>query len=190
MPPVRRAGGYRPAVIAAAIALPVALAVGIIVAAVLAQHRQGPEAGGSTGPIAVGAVPAPASASPACSGLLAVLPDTLGDATKAQLAAPAPVGAAAWRSAKVSEPLVLRCGIERPEEFTTAAALVVVNGVQWLQISGAASGLQASTWVAVDRSVYLALTLPDGTGSAPLQDAAEAIKRALPPTPLDPAPVR
>jgi hypothetical protein len=179
---------HRPATVAAAVALPLALAAGIITAAVITQHRQDP--GGTTGPVAVGAVPAPAASSPACTGLLAALPDTLGDATKAQLAAPAPAGAVAWHSPKVDEPLVLRCGIERPAEFTTAAALVVVNGVQWLQISGAASGLKASTWVVVDRGVYVAITLPDGTGSAPLQDAAEAVKKALPAQPLDPAPVR
>jgi len=181
---------HPPATVAAAIALPVALAAGIITAAVITQHHQNPGSGVATGPVAVGAVPAPAASSPPCTALLAALPDPLGDATKAALAAPAPDGAAAWHSPTVGEPLVLRCGIERPAEFTTAAALVVVNGVQWLQISGDATGLKASTWVAVDRSVYVAITLPDGTGSAPLQDAADAVTKALPPQPLNPAPVR
>ena len=181
---------HHPATVAAAIALPVALTVGIITAAVIVQHRQPSDTATATGPIVVGAVPAPASGSPACHAVLAALPTKLGDATQAELVAPAPDGAAAWHSPTVGEPLVLRCGIERPAEFTSAAALVVVNGVQWLQISGADTGLKASTWVAVDRGVYVALTLPNGTGSAPLQDAAEAVKKALPAQPLDPAPVR
>lgn len=184
------ARAHHPAAVAAAIALPVALAVGIVTAAVITQHRQDADGTVATGPVAVAAIPAPASGSPACHALLAALPDTLGDATKAALAAPAPDGAVAWHSRLADEPLVLRCGIERPAEFTTASALVVVSGVQWLQIADPTPGVKASTWVAVDRSVYVAMTLPDGTGSAPLQDASAAVTRALPAQPLDPAPVR
>jgi hypothetical protein len=173
----------RPAAVAAALALPIALAAGVITAAVVTQHGQ-PST--KTGPVVVAAVPAPASGSAGCSALLGALPDNLGDAAKAELASPAPAGAAAWRASGTTEPLVLRCGIERPAEFDQAAPLVVVNGVQWLQISGAG----AMTWVAVDRGTYVGLTVPDGAGSAALQDASNVIKTVMPPQALDPAPVR
>ena len=177
---------HHPAATAAALALPVALAVGVITAAVITQHRAEP----ASGPVVVGGAPAPAAGSPACSNLLPALPERLGGASRAPMAAPAPAGAAAWRTDDGHEALILRCGIERPAEFDQAAALVVVNGVQWLQISGAASGIPNITWVAVDRGVYLALTLPAGGGSAAVQDASNAIRTVLPAQPLDPAPVR
>ncbi len=173
----------RPAAVAAALALPIALAAGVITAAVVTQHGQ---TSAKTGPVVVAAVPAPASGSAGCSALVGALPDNLGDAAKAELASPAPAGAAAWRASGTTEPLVLRCGIERPAEFDQAAPLVVVNGVQWLQISGAS----ATTWVAVDRGTYVGLTLPNGAGSAALQDASNVIKTVMPPQAPDPAPVR
>ncbi|MBM4507934.1 DUF3515 family protein, partial [Rhodococcus hoagii] len=46
-----------------------------------------------------------------------------------------------------------------------------------------------STWYAVDRGVYVALTVPNGSGPTPLQDASAAVSEALPQKPLDPAPV-
>lgn len=177
----------RPAAVAAALALPIALAAGVITAAVVTQHGQ---TSAKTGPVVVAAVPAPASGSAGCSALLGALPDNLGDAAKAELASPAPAGAAAWRASGTTEPLVLRCGIERPAEFDQAAPLVVVNGVQWLQISGASAGIDGTTWVAVDRGTYVGLTLPNGAGSAALQDASNVIKTVMPPQALDPAPVR
>jgi hypothetical protein len=47
-----------------------------------------------------------------------------------------------------------------------------------------------STWFAVDRPVYVALTLPAGSGPTPIQAISAAISTALPPTAVDPAPPR
>lgn len=177
---------HPPAVIAAAVALPVALAVGVIAAAVIVKD----DGGAADGPVVVGAVPAPEASSPECTTLLAALPQRLGEDDRAQLAEPAPVGAAAWRGPESADPIVLRCGIDRPAEFDTAAALVDVDGVQWLQISGAEVGLSSTTWVAVDRAVYVGLTLPNGSGPTPVQQVSAAVRATLPATALDPAPVR
>jgi hypothetical protein len=176
--------GPSPAVIATAVALPIALLVGVVVASVLAQRAP------VTAPVVLASAPAPDSANPACATLLAALPDALGGAPRAALADPAPAGAAAWSSTEVSgEPLVLRCGIPRPETFTVDANLLGVNGVQFLEIPGAPQGIAATTYVAVDRAAYIALTLPDGQGSGAVQELADIISADLPANDLDPAPL-
>jgi len=180
----RTRSGHPPAVIATAIALSLALLVGVVVAAVLAQRTSVTDA------LAVASVPAPDSDNPACAALLAVLPEALGGSPRAALADPASAGAAAWMAtAAGGEQIVLRCGVPRPREFTRAAALVGVNGVQWLELSGATRGIASTTYVAVDRAAYLALTVPTGAGSGALQQLSDVISAALPRRDLDPAPV-
>ena len=178
----RTRSGYPPALIATAVALPVALVVGVVVAGVLAQRSPVRE------PVALTTVPAPQADSAQCATVLTALPDPLDDAPRAPLADPSPPGAAAWYS-DGAEPIVLRCGIPRPLEFRADSALVGVDGVQWLEIPGDAQGIAATTYVAVDRGPYLALTLPDGAGSGALQQLAEVVGAALPARPLDPAPI-
>ncbi|MDQ3406303.1 MAG: DUF3515 domain-containing protein, partial [Actinomycetota bacterium] len=80
----------------------------------------------------------------------------------------------AWGD-QVEQPVVLRCGLGKPPELTPTSALRVVSGVQWLPIMGTGS----ATWFVVDRAVYVALTLPDGMGTGPLQTVSEAVS-ALP----------
>ncbi|WP_206510858.1 DUF3515 domain-containing protein [Rhodococcus sp. BGS-1C] len=174
-----------PAVIATALALPIALLVGVIVAAVtvIGESTRPPEA--------LGPVDAPAADTADCSAVLAGLPDELGDYSRAELIEPAPVGVRAWApDDATADAIVLRCGLPRPIGFDVASALQVINGVQWFEVSGADSGIDASTWYTVDRPVYVALTVPGGSGPTPLQDASDAISASLPQTPLDPAPLQ
>jgi hypothetical protein len=42
----------------------------------------------------------------------------------------------------------------------------------------------------VDRPVYVALTLPDGSGPTPIQLISAAVAKAMPAVPVNPAPVR
>ncbi|WP_430333337.1 DUF3515 domain-containing protein [Rhodococcus sp. ACT016] len=171
-----------PALIATAVALPVALVVGVIAAAAIANRTPSKES------VGLGPVEAPAAQSAECTDLMANLPENLGDYTRAELRDPAPEATAAWQPAE-GDPVVLRCGLPRPPEFNQASPLSVVDDVQWFEISGAAQGIDASTWYAVDRGVYVAVTVPNGSGPTPLQDASAAIGQTLPPQPLDPAPV-
>ncbi|QBJ95144.1 DUF3515 domain-containing protein [Rhodococcus sp. ABRD24] len=171
-----------PALIATAVALPVALVVGVIAAAVIAGRTPALE------PVGLGPVQAPAAESTECTALMGSLPDKLGSYTRAELRDPAPPATAAWQQPE-GDPVVLRCGLERPPEFDQASALSVVDGVQWFEISGAAQGIDASTWYAVDRGVYVALTVPNGSGPTPLQDASSAVAQTLPQQTLDPAPI-
>jgi hypothetical protein len=76
---------------------------------------------------------------------------------------------------------VLRCGLGRPAELTVSSRLLAVSGVQFLGIPGPG----ATSWVVVDRPVYVALTLPVGSGSAALQQVAAAVGMTLPRTDVD-----
>ncbi|WP_228002945.1 DUF3515 domain-containing protein [Nocardia australiensis] len=173
---------YSPALIATAVALPVVLIVAVLVAAILA-HRAPTE----REPLVLGPVPAPAATGPACTALLPALPADLGDYTKSQLVEPTPPATRAWQHADGGDPIVLRCGLDRPLEFNRASALQIVNGVQWFEARDPAS--KASTWFAVDRETYIALTVPDGSGPTPLQEVSDTITANLPAQAIDPGPL-
>ena len=66
--------------------------------------------------------------------LIGALPDQLGDYRRAAAADPAPPGAAAWRPRHDGEPVILRCGLDRPAEFVVGAPLQVVDAVQWFRV--------------------------------------------------------
>ena len=56
---------------------------------------------------------------------------------RAEAAEPAPVGAAAWQNQPDAEPVILRCGLDRPEEFVVGAPIQVVEPVQWFELTDA-----------------------------------------------------
>ncbi|MGY4100458.1 DUF3515 domain-containing protein [Nocardia sp. R16R-3T] len=180
--PAAESSGYPPALIATAVALPVVLVVAVLVAAVLA-HRTPTE----REPLVLGPVPAPAADGPACTALLPALPVDLGDYSKSTLVEPAPPATRAWQRKDGGDAIVLRCGLERPLEFNRASPLQIVNGVQWFEVRDPAA--KASTWFAVDRATYIALTVPDGSGPTPLQGVSDTITANLPARPIDPGPL-
>lgn len=167
--------------LAVAIALPVLLAATALVIALVTSRSQPPA---SEEPLALPAVPAPAAESAECRSLLDRLPGALTSAGTAlprrTLAAPEPPGTAAWGID--GQPAVLRCGIERPAELTRTATLLDVSGVRWLRLPGTG----ASTWVAVDRPVYVGLTVGDEIGTGPLQEVSTVIAGTLPTRPVEP----
>jgi hypothetical protein len=164
-------------VLVTAAALAVALAVAV---AVFALTRPSADEM-ATGPLPLVPVPAPAAGSPACAALLGAAPTELTSNGKQlkvrELATPAPPATMAWGE---QDPLVLRCGLNRPPELTPSAQLRLVNKVQWLQVPGDG----ASTWYVVDREVYAALTVPDSAGTGPLQEISDAVAAKLPARPL------
>ncbi|MFN2494351.1 MAG: DUF3515 domain-containing protein [Pseudonocardiaceae bacterium] len=156
-----------------ALALAVALVVGVLIAAAVVRGQ----ARAQPGPLSLAGVPAPAATSADCGRLLAALPDELdGDLARRQLAAPVPSGTAAWGD----PPVVLRCGLDRPAELTATSWLLDVSGVAFLQLSQL-SDAGITSWVAVDRPVYVVVTMPADAGSGPLQQLAEVISDTLPP---------
>ncbi len=149
--------------------------IGVILAIAATRHR--------TTPAVIAAVPAPQAQDPACRKLTDALPQRLGDYNRAQVVQPAPVGAAAWQPAGAGDPVVLRCGLERPADFVVGSPIQVVDQVQWFEVSQD----QRSTWYTVDREVYVALTLPQGSGPTPIQQLSELIDRLMPAHPINPS---
>ena len=178
------------ALMIAAIVVAAGAIIGILVFAAL---RQAPT---EQRPVAIASVPAPKADSAECRALLDALPDELGDYRRAAAADPAPAGAAAWQTTPDGEPVILRCGLDRPGEFVVGSPIQVVDAVQWFRVGEAGAGNEPtadqgrSTWFAVDRPVYVALTLPQGSGPTPIQTISEVIAKSLPSKPIDPAPVR
>jgi hypothetical protein len=171
-------GGPPRVLIFAALALAVA-AIGTIL--VIAATRQSPSQ-----PVAIAAVPAPQAGSADCRALAHALPQRLGDYQSANLAQPAPEGAMAWRSGSGGDPVILRCGLERPADFVVGSPIQIVDRVQWFQVKDPDAG--KSTWYTVDRPVYVALTLPSGSGPTPIQELSDVVDRAITAVPIDPAP--
>ncbi|MEE6176528.1 DUF3515 domain-containing protein [Mycobacterium sp. 050134] len=173
------------AAILAAVALAV-VAVGVILA--IAATRGAPRR-----PVDVAAVPAPQADSPACRSLAAALPQRLGDYELVPIAAPAPPGAHAWRASADGQAVIMRCGLARPAEFVVGSPIQVVDRVQWFEAAAerqSAGDAGTFTWYTVDRPVYVALTLPSGSGPTPIQQLSDVINRAVPTVPIDPAPAR
>ena len=167
-------GPPRAALIAA---LVVAIGAVVVILAIAAtRHR--------IAPVVVAGVPAPHAQDAACRKLTEALPQRLGDYNRATVAQPAPIGAAAWQPAGAGDPVVLRCGLERPSDFVVGAPIQMVDKVQWFHVSQD----QRSTWYTVDREVYVALTLPPGSGPTPIQQLSELIDRTMPARPISPAP--
>lgn len=157
-------------------ALVVAVAAVAAVLVVAARHQP------AAGPVVLAAVPAPHAADPDCHALTDALPGRLGAYRRAAVAEPAPEGAAAWSGE--GEPVVLRCGLDRPADFVVGSPIQVVDTVQWFAVREA----DRATWYAVDRPVYLALTLPAGSGPTPIQQLSDVIAAAMPAVPIRPGP--
>ncbi|HET6504410.1 MAG TPA: DUF3515 domain-containing protein [Amycolatopsis sp.] len=167
--------------IVAAAVVAIVLAAGIAVAGIYATSTTSTP---TSGPLALPSVPAPQANSPECTKLLAAMPGELlsngAHLARRELAAPAPAATMAWGGTDQADPIVLRCGLDRPPELTPDAQLRVVSGVQWLPVEGQG---QAS-WYVVDRDVYVALTVPDTAGTGPLQQTSDTVSAQLPPAPL------
>lgn len=170
-------------------ALVVAVGAVVTVLVVVAALQRSP----GQAPVAIAGGPGPRADSPECRTLMEALPDQLGDYRRAPVVDPAPAGAAGWLTDSGGEALILRCGLARPAEFVTGAPIQMVDAVQWFRVGEAAAGRETaadgrSTWFAVDRPVYVALTLPPGSGPTPIQVLSTTIAEVLPVRPVDPTP--
>lgn len=162
------------AILIAALVLAVG-AIGAILAIAATRHPP-------LQPVAIPAVSAPHAQDPPCRALVQGLPQRLGDYQRASVAQPAPAGTAAWRAQ--GEPVVFRCGLARPADFVVGSPIQLVDRVQWFEVRQD----DRSTWYTVDRPVYVALTLPPGSGPTPIQQLSELIDHTMPAVPISPAP--
>ena len=79
---------------------------------------------------------------------MAALPEQLGDYRRAPAAEPAPAGAAAWQASPAAEPVILRCGLDRPADFVVGAPIQVVDAVQWFEVDRRRTAAPGSPWTA------------------------------------------
>ena len=141
--------------------LAVALVLGVLVGARVFFNRVALQ------PVAMTQLPAPEASSAECTSLIDALPATLADLKRAELAEPAPEGAAAWQASS-TERITLRCGVDAPAQYTPYAQTEDIDGARWLRVNDATPGSTLATWFTVDRSPVLAVTadtqqLRDGT---------------------------
>ena len=153
-----------------ALVLVLALVLGVLITASMVRNQ-------ALEPLGLAVVPAPAAGSADCARLLTALPTALdggdlGTLPRRKLRPPVPQGAAGWGE----PPVVLRCGLDRPANLTATSRLLAVSRVEFLSIPNGGT----DTWVAVDRSVYVAVALPPRSGSGPLQQIATVISHTLP----------
>ena len=126
---------------------------------------------GALGPVAVPAPPSSAAAARGCPAVISHLPVVLAGRQSRPAQSVSPY-VAAWGD----PPIVLRCGVPRPVAFVRTSSLTVVNGVQWL----AERRPGAVLWTAVDREVYVEVSVPAAYTSAAVVDLSGALTQALP----------
>lgn len=183
-------GGHRPPVsplvVIAAVLVPL-----VLLAVVLFQVRDIRDEAAESAvsePVTAVTIPAPGADSEECLSLVESLPDTLGEANRVAFVEPAPPGAAAYRLPD-AETVVVRCGLPAPPTFTVGVPLQEVNGVQWFNEPDPDPAVTSSTWVAVDRPEYIAVTLPATGGTGPIQDLSDALTAGLEAVEPRPAPI-
>ena len=88
----------------------------------------------------------------------------------------------AWAASP--RPVVLRCGLPRPAELAPTSSLLQIDGVQWLALDDGLPQPQLVTYVAVDRPVFVALTVPTGLGSGPVQAVSDVVRDRLAAVPV------
>lgn len=180
-----------PPVPRAAIAVAAAVPLVVLVAVLVMARGIGADDGTDDpdAPVAVVSVQAPDAESAECGRLTDELPDTLGQARSVEMVEPAPAGARAYRMPD-GEPVVVRCGLPAPPGFRVGAPLQQVDEVQWFAETDPDPSITATTWVTVDRARYVAVTLPEGSGSGPIQQLSEAVAAAMDPVEPRPAAIR
>lgn len=151
-----------------AIALPL---IAVIVIVLLGRYVADQVANDPAEPLAVGIVPQPGSTSAGCVALDAALPAELDGRARRTMAVAEP-GVAGWGSPAV----VLRCGITDPAELTCTAQLTAYNGVTWLELDSA----DLTTYIAVDRSSRVALTVDNSAGVGAVQALSNIIETVMP----------
>ena len=166
----------RPLIIA--LVLAVLLVVGVLAGAKIVYDRAAHQ------PVGMSIIDAPDAAT--CGPLLDALPATLAGHPRAELADPAPEGAAAWAS-NSTDRITLRCGISLPLQYTKLSETTQAAGATWLQVRDVTPGTNLATWYTVDRFPVVAVTA-FADAEDPLAGLDEAISKLAEKT-FEPNPV-
>lgn len=150
-----------------ALALAVLLTFGVIIGAKLFQDDQ------ARNPVLLSSLEMPDNDSPKCAELLERLPDRVDGLVRAELADPAPKGAAVWRNT-ADERVTLRCGAAVPVQYTELSVTEEVDGVKWIRVDDATAGSDLATWFSVGRTPVVAVT-----ANSDRADAIDDLSKAL-----------
>jgi hypothetical protein len=123
-------------------------------------------------PLPVDAPPVTPEAEAACPALIAALPLELTGEPSRPVQSESPF-AYAWGD----PPIVLVCGVERPAGLEPTSPLIQINGVSWLVDT---TDPDEIVWTAVDRPVFVQVTVSPDTDSAPVTALGPVINDALP----------
>lgn len=134
-----------------ALGLAIALALGVLIGAKLVYSKAANQ------PVTMAALDSPDASSAECAALLDALPAKLLSHKRAQIADPAPDGAAAWASNSL-EKVTLRCGVSLPLQYTKLSTLIDAEGAQWLQVIDATPGSDMQTWYSINTFPTVAVT--------------------------------
>ena len=131
-------------------------------------------------PLPVDVPPVTPAADASCPALMSALPlDLTGEQSRpVQSASPF---AYAWGD----PPIVLVCGVDRPAGFDATASIIQIENVQWFVDT---SNPDVVVWTAVDRPVYVQVTLPSSVDSAPVTLLSPVVAGALPAQEPQPGP--
>jgi hypothetical protein len=113
-----------------------------------------------------------------CPALMSALPLDLTGEQSRRVKSDSPF-AYAWGE----PPVVPICGVARPAGWVVGTSAIQINGVQWYVDT---SHPDTTVWTAVDRPVYVQVTLPASVDSAPVTALTTEIAQVLPfqePTP-------
>ncbi|HEY9472975.1 MAG TPA: DUF3515 domain-containing protein [Mycobacteriales bacterium] len=170
---------------ASAVALPVTAALFAIAAHTGGGPDRAPVASATSttsaqpptlGPVELPAPPKTADADRYCPDFVAALPITL-DGLHSRPAQSTSPWVGAWGDPAVT----FRCGVPRPAGLEQTSPLQVVDGVQWYYRQDGDSVV----FTAVDRPVYVELTVPSRYAGGPLSEITRALGATLPARPLD-----
>jgi hypothetical protein len=123
-------------------------------------------------PLPVEVPPVTPEADASCPALMAQLPLELAGERSRPVDSDSPY-AYAWGEPAV----VLVCGVERPAALEPTSPLIQINGVNWLVDT---SDPDTVVWTAVDRPVYVQVTVSADTDSAPVTALGPVIGETLP----------
>ncbi|MCS4492525.1 DUF3515 domain-containing protein [Corynebacterium sp. ES2715-CONJ3] len=113
----------------------------------------------------------------ACQEVLAALPNDL-DSGYRRSTTDLGTEMVAW-SAPGEEAIVVRCGVEYPQNYTAGAALQQVNDIVWFEDVIVGNGTTASTWYAINKSQVVAAHIPQARGNAALVAISQAVSQHL-----------
>ncbi|APT84641.1 hypothetical protein CAQU_05680 [Corynebacterium aquilae DSM 44791] len=149
-----------------ALGLAIALTVGVLVGAKVVYERAAHQ------PVSLSPVAAPDASSVQCAEFLDRLPKKVMGFERAELADPAPEGAAVF-AADSQRQVSVRCGVSVPAQFSVLSHTRDVDGVEWLKVTDDTPGSSLVSWYSVNRAPTVAVTTD--VADDPVVDLSEAV---------------